>query len=119
MSLLSLGYEPYDARLWRLGSSLVIALASADVLHEIVLGLLRLPSQHVPPRLVHKYVHKSASQHAGSRRAGLPPNLAQRHGSSVDPLARVSNDHGLSGSRVRARSAFDGLFSLVTRAWGA
>ena len=38
---------------------------------------------------------------------------------SAQVLARVSNDHGSSGSRVRARSAFDGLFSLVTRASGA
>jgi hypothetical protein len=51
MHLLSLGYEPHNMRLFRLGQSLVTALASADVRREAVSGLLRLPhlslSRHV------------------------------------------------------------------------
>ena len=39
----SLGYEPYDIRLCRLGQSPVTALVSADVRHELVPDLLRLP----------------------------------------------------------------------------
>jgi hypothetical protein len=43
MHLLSLGYEPYDMRLPRLGQSPVAALASADLRHEVVPGLPHLP----------------------------------------------------------------------------
>jgi hypothetical protein len=41
-SPLSLGYEPYDVRLCRLGQSLVTALASADLGHEVIPGPVRL-----------------------------------------------------------------------------
>ena len=39
----SLGYEPYDVRLSRLGPSLMTVLASADLRYEVVPGLLCLP----------------------------------------------------------------------------
>ena len=39
----SLGYEPTDACLRRLGQSLVTVLASTDVRREVVLDLARLP----------------------------------------------------------------------------
>jgi len=42
MYLLSLGYEPYDMRLPRLGHSPVTALVSPDLRLEVVPGLLRL-----------------------------------------------------------------------------
>ena len=65
-----LGYEPYDVRLWRLGSSLVTALASAEVRYEVFLGpSASPPSRPVPPRLVHKCVHKSASSTGSCRQA--------------------------------------------------
>src|SRR5579863_6818317 len=38
-----LGYEPYDVRLRRLGSSLVTALTSIDPRREVFPDLLRLP----------------------------------------------------------------------------
>ncbi len=38
----SLGYEPYDARLWRLGQSPVTALTSVDLRREAVSSLPRL-----------------------------------------------------------------------------
>ena len=40
--LQSLGYEPTDVRLRRLGQSLVTALTSADLRREVVPGLLHL-----------------------------------------------------------------------------
>jgi len=54
----SLGYENNDERLSRLAQSPVTASASADWQREAVPGLLRLP---VPPRLVHKAVHKTGT----------------------------------------------------------
>lgn len=39
---MSLGYEPHDIRLCRLGQSLMTALASVNLRHEVVPGLLRL-----------------------------------------------------------------------------
>jgi hypothetical protein len=39
----SLGYEPYDARLCRVGQSPVTALASTDWRYEVVYGFLDLP----------------------------------------------------------------------------
>jgi hypothetical protein len=42
-SQLSLGYEPYDARLCRLASSLVVALTSEDGRRAFVSGPPRLP----------------------------------------------------------------------------
>ena len=72
-------------RLPRLGQSPVAALASADLRHEVVPGLLASPpSQPVPPRLVHQRVHKSASRPAASCRPASPPDLAHNgHGRSV------------------------------------
>jgi hypothetical protein len=40
---LSLGYEPYDERLCRLGPSPVATLTSANLRREVVLVRLRLP----------------------------------------------------------------------------
>ena len=65
-------------RLPCLGQSPVAALALAYMRHEVVPGLLALlPSQHVPPRLVHKRVHKSGSRPAASCRQESPPDLAR------------------------------------------
>lgn len=50
------GYEPYDARLWRLGLSRAAVVTSADRTDSISLGRLRLLSRRVAPRLVCKSV---------------------------------------------------------------
>jgi hypothetical protein len=49
--LLSLGYEPYDVRLWRLVRSPTAALTLAD-------GVRRLPYLTSSQHLVRKSVHK-------------------------------------------------------------
>src|SRR5690349_14070461 len=48
-SPLSLGYEPYDARLGHLGRPLVTTLTSTNLRHEVLLSLLRLPRSSAGP----------------------------------------------------------------------
>ena len=71
-------------RLPHLGQSPVAALASADMRHEVVPGLLASPpSQHVPPRHVHKRVHNQLpglSLRVGQHHRPIWPN---GHGRSV------------------------------------
>lgn len=53
----SLGYEQYDACLWRLAASLVGLVALADRVNQVALGRLRAPSHIVPLRPVYKSVY--------------------------------------------------------------
>jgi hypothetical protein len=46
-----LGYEPYDARLYRLKRSLVGALTSINLRHEVALGPARLPRLRLSRRV--------------------------------------------------------------------
>src|SRR6266568_2488807 len=69
------GYEPYDARLCRLGQSPVVALTSADLRLEVFLRLLRLPRLRVPLHPVHRPVHKSGSRSRMGVGEGERPNM--------------------------------------------
>lgn len=47
----SLGYEPYDARRYRLKQSLVSALTSINLRHEVAVGPVRLPRLRLSRRV--------------------------------------------------------------------
>jgi hypothetical protein len=48
---MSLGYEPYDARRYRLKQSLVSALTSINLRHEVAMGPVRLPRLRLSRRV--------------------------------------------------------------------
>ena len=77
----SLGYEPYDVRLPRLGQSPVAALASADLRHEVVPGLLRLPRLSMSRRV-------SCTNACTNQAPGLLVHVASMTARSGDHWAR-------------------------------
>jgi len=66
LNLRPLGYEQYDARLRRSGRSQFVALTSAGKLLSLASGSAASPLfQPVPPRPVHRLVHKARPNSAG------------------------------------------------------
>jgi len=59
------------------------------------------PSQPVPPRLVHKCVHKSASRPAGPCRPAWPPDLAHNGHGSIRSVDQWRMSGRCAGIRIR------------------
>jgi len=81
----SLGYEPYDVRLPRLGQSPVAALASADLRHEVVPGLLRLPRLSMSRRV-------SCTNACTNQAPGLLVHVGQHDSPIWRPLGTGASD---------------------------
>jgi hypothetical protein len=79
----SLGYEPTDVRLSRLGQSPVAALASADWRYEVIPGLLRLPRLSMSRRV--SCTNACTNQ---------PPGLLVRVGQHDRPIWRTTGTGG-------------------------
>ncbi len=107
----SLGYEPYDMCLWRLGQSLAGVVTSADRADPISLRRLRLPRLGQSRRV--RFTNRFTAQPLDLRFMGLPRRpcgfypaaeiMSRRGGRRASPLIRRQADPD-RGERQRPRT---------------
>ena len=109
-SLLSLGYEPYDVRLCRLGQSPVTALTLAGLLREVAPGLLRLPCLSLSRRVrfTNSFTEPVLDLRVSApsdRRDARAPACRFIPSPSAHPHGERSRPHGLRSNAPRLPSA--------------